>query len=45
MFTKAPSEENWHEQLAGQTRLTVTAAQALIEVAEAWAAARHGVDH
>jgi hypothetical protein len=38
MFTKAPSEDRWRQQLAGQTRLIVTAAQALTEVAAAWAA-------
>lgn len=37
MFTRVPSEERWREQLAGQTKLTVTAAEALHVVAGAWA--------
>lgn len=43
MFTKPPSEDRWREQLGGQTRLTVTAAEALAEVAAAWAATQEGV--
>ena len=39
MFTKAPPERVWREQLAGQTRLTVTAAGALAAVRTAWATA------
>lgn len=39
MFTSAPAEERWQAQLAGQTRLTVTAAEALQVVADAWARA------
>lgn len=38
MFTTAPSEEQWQAQLAGQTRLTVSAAEALEVVGSAWAA-------
>lgn len=44
MFTKAPTEDQWREQLAGQTRLTVTASGALAAVAAAWAATQAGVD-
>lgn len=44
MFTSAPSEDRWSEQLAGQTRLTVTAAQALDTVAAAWAPMQEGAD-
>lgn len=36
MFTKPPSEQDWQAQLAGQTRLTITAAQALAGVRRAW---------
>jgi Nucleotidyl transferase AbiEii toxin, Type IV TA system len=39
MFTRAPSAVEWQAQLAGQTRLTVTAAEALEAVRTAWAAA------
>jgi predicted nucleotidyltransferase component of viral defense system len=39
MFTSAPTEERWLAQLAGQTRLTVSAAEALHAVADAWARA------
>jgi predicted nucleotidyltransferase component of viral defense system len=39
MFTSAPTEERWQAQLAGQTRLTVSAAEALRMVADAWARA------
>lgn len=39
MFTSAPTEERWRSQLAGQTRLTVGAAEALHVVANAWARA------
>jgi Nucleotidyl transferase AbiEii toxin, Type IV TA system len=42
MFAKAPTENQWREQLAGQTRLTVTAGEALDVVAAAWAAAGAG---
>jgi predicted nucleotidyltransferase component of viral defense system len=42
MFTKAPIETQWREQLAAQTRLTVTAAEALDVVAAAWAGAGAG---
>ncbi len=44
MFTSAPTEQRWREQLAGQTRLTITAAEALVAVAAAWAAASEGAD-
>jgi len=39
MFKRAPSAAEWQAQLAGQTRLTVTAAEALEAVRTAWAAA------
>jgi hypothetical protein len=39
MFKRAPSAVEWQEQLAGQTRLTVTPAEALEVVRTAWAAA------
>lgn len=39
MFKSAPSAAEWQAQLAGQTRLTVTAAEALEAVRSAWAAA------
>lgn len=42
MFTSAPSEDRWRQRLAGQTRLTVTAAKALRVVAVAWADAWDG---
>ena len=35
MFTSAPTESRWQAQLAGQTRLTVTAAEALQVVTDA----------
>jgi predicted nucleotidyltransferase component of viral defense system len=38
-FGKPPSDARWRTQLAGQTRLTVTAAEALTVVREAWARA------
>jgi hypothetical protein len=39
MFTKAPPESVWRDQLAGQTRLAVTAAEALAVVRAAWSTA------
>jgi predicted nucleotidyltransferase component of viral defense system len=39
MFKRAPSAVEWQAQLAGQTRLTVTPAEALEAVRTAWAAA------
>jgi len=39
MFTTAPPPQQWHEQLSGQTRLTVGAEDALEVVREAWSAA------
>ena len=39
MFKRAPSAVEWQAQLAGQTRLTVSAADALEAVRTAWAAA------
>jgi predicted nucleotidyltransferase component of viral defense system len=38
LFTKAPTEAEWQAQLAGQTRITVSAHQALAAVREAWRA-------
>jgi predicted nucleotidyltransferase component of viral defense system len=39
MFRTAPPESVWRDQLAGQTRLTITAARALEAVRAAWAVA------
>jgi hypothetical protein len=39
MFTTAPTAEQWREQLAGQTHLTVTPQEALTAVRAAWAVA------
>jgi len=39
MFDIGPTEEAWRGQLAGQTRLTVRASEALTTVREAWSAA------
>jgi hypothetical protein len=39
MFDKAPSDSEWYAQHAGQTRLAVTARDALAVVRDAWAAA------
>jgi predicted nucleotidyltransferase component of viral defense system len=39
MFTSAPTEEHWQTQLAGQTHLTASAAEALQVVTDAWARA------
>lgn len=36
-FTKAPTEADWRNQLAGQTRLTVSPRDALSAVHDAWA--------
>lgn len=36
-FTKAPTEADWRNQLAGQTRLTVSSRDALSAVHDAWA--------
>jgi predicted nucleotidyltransferase component of viral defense system len=44
MFTTAPPEDRWREQLAGQTRLTVTAADALRMVSAAWTDARKDLE-
>jgi predicted nucleotidyltransferase component of viral defense system len=40
MFASAPTEQRWQAQLAGQTRLTVSAAEARQVVADAWARTR-----
>jgi predicted nucleotidyltransferase component of viral defense system len=40
MFSRAPAEQDWREQLSGQTRLTVAAEDALQVVRSAWAAVR-----
>lgn len=45
VFETPPSDAEWQSQLAGQTRLTVDAADALTVVRDAWArivAAKHG---
>lgn len=39
MFAKLPSETDWRRQPAAQTRLTVTAAEAIDVVSRAWSAA------
>lgn len=39
MFTAAPDAASWHAQMAGQTRLTVTAEEALKIVGRAWTTA------
>ncbi|WP_236747140.1 nucleotidyl transferase AbiEii/AbiGii toxin family protein [Mycobacteroides abscessus] len=36
MFDRAPTDAEWHAQLAGQTRLNVSAAEALVAVRRAW---------
>ena len=36
MFDRAPADAEWQAQLAGQTRLSVSAAEALAEVRAAW---------
>ena len=36
MFDRAPTDAEWRAQLAGQTRLNVSAAEALVAVREAW---------
>lgn len=36
-FTTAPTEADWRNQLAGQTRLTVSPSDALRDVRDAWA--------
>lgn len=36
MFNRAPSDAKWQAQLAGQTRLTVSASEALKAVRDAW---------
>ena len=38
LFSAAPDEDRWRDQLSNQTRLTVSAAEALRVVAAAWAA-------
>jgi len=40
MFNRAPSDAEWQAQLAGQTRLSVSATDALKAVREAWRHAR-----
>jgi hypothetical protein len=39
LFASAPTDAEWQAQLAGQTRITVSAHQAVIAVREAWRAA------
>lgn len=36
IFTRAPDEQTWRRQLAGQTRLHITALEALTTVRDAW---------
>lgn len=40
MFTTAPTDQDWREQLSGQTRLAVDPEEALRVVRAAWSAAR-----
>jgi hypothetical protein len=40
MLSRAPAEHDWHEQLSGQTHLTISAEEALQVVRSTWAAAR-----
>ena len=40
-YTNPPGEDRWRRDLAGQVRLTVTAAEACTVVRERWEAARH----
>jgi predicted nucleotidyltransferase component of viral defense system len=42
LFKSAPSDAQWQTQLAGQTRLTITAAEALAAVQDSWARAADG---
>ncbi|MEV6427971.1 nucleotidyl transferase AbiEii/AbiGii toxin family protein [Nocardia sp. NPDC051463] len=37
LFDRAPDEDNWNAQLAGQTRLAISAETALAAVRDAWA--------
>ena len=39
LFTSAPTEAEWPSQLAGQTRITISAEQAVVAVRDAWHAA------
>lgn len=41
LFTHAPDEPTWRRELAGQTRLRITATEALNTVQRAWANAKH----
>jgi predicted nucleotidyltransferase component of viral defense system len=42
LFKTAPSDAQWHAQLAGQTKLTITAGEALATVRDSWARAADG---
>lgn len=42
LFKTAPSDAQWQTQLAGQTRLTITAVEALATVRDSWARAADG---
>lgn len=42
MFDVPPSQQAWEAELAAQTRLQVTAEQALVEVQKSWATAKGG---
>jgi predicted nucleotidyltransferase component of viral defense system len=42
LFRSAPSDAHWQTQLAGQTRLTITAAEALAAVQDSWVRAANG---
>jgi hypothetical protein len=39
LFSRPPDETTWRRELAGQTRLTITAADALDDVRDAWSRA------
>lgn len=39
LFMSAPSDAEWQSQLAGQTRITISAGQAVVAVRDAWRAA------
>ena len=39
LFTSAPTDAEWQSQLAGQTRITISAEQAVVAVRDAWRAA------
>jgi predicted nucleotidyltransferase component of viral defense system len=44
MFTTAPTDTEWHAQLAGQTRITISATDALTTIRAAWSRAIEATD-